>query len=92
MYNYIDFERKVFVQNVGSRSYTAGDESDDTVITDKTTTYYPLNPAVETDISSYITDNTIEVESGGTLTFPNSHGSDYRIDVPSDILYEVDAS
>ena len=92
VYNYIDFERKVFVQNVGSRSYTAGDESDDTVITDKTTTYYPLNPAVETDISSYITDNTIEVESGGTLTFPNSHGSDYRIDVPSDILYEVDAS
>ena len=90
-YNYIDFEAKKFVQEVGSRAYASGDESDSTVVTDMTTTYYPLNPAVETDISAYITDdNLIEVEAGGTLTFPNSNGNDYRIPVPSAETYMVD--
>ena len=91
VYNYIDYERKVFVQNVGSRAYASGDESDSTVVTDMTTTYYPLNPAVETDISQYLTDdNLIEVEAGGSLTFPNSNGTDYQIPVPSAETYMVD--
>jgi hypothetical protein len=90
-YNYVDFERKVFVQNVGSRAYASGDESDSTVITDGTTTYYPLTTAVETDISEYLTDdNLINVESGGTLTFPNSNGTDYQIPVPSEEEYMID--
>lgn len=91
VYNYIDYEAKKFIQNVGSRAYASGDESDSTVITDMTTTYYPLNPAVETDISAYITDdNLIEVEAGGTLTFENQNGDDYRIPVPSAETYMVD--
>ena len=91
VFNYIDYEAKKFIQNVGSRAYASGDESDSTVITDMTTTYYPLNPAVETDISAYLTDdNLIEVESGGTLTFPNSNGTDYQIPVPSAETYMVD--
>ena len=91
MYNYIDYEAKKFIQNVGSRAYASGDESDSTVITDMTTTYYPLNPAVETDISAYLTDdNLISVESGGTLTFENQNGDDYRIPVPSAETYMVD--
>ena len=90
-YNYIDFETKKFVQEVGSREYASGDESDSTVITDGTTTYYPLTIAVETDISAYITDdNLIQVESGGTLTFENQHGDDYRIPVPSEEEYMID--
>ena len=90
-YNYVDFERKVFVQNVGSRAYASGDESNTAVTTDMTTTYYPLTTAVETDISEYITDdNLINVEAGGTLTFPNQNGTDYQIPVPSEETYMID--
>ena len=87
----MDFERKVFVQNVGSRAYASGDESDSTVITDGTTTYYPLTTAVETDISAYLTDdNLIQVEACGTLKFSNSNGDDYRLLVPSEEEYMID--
>ena len=45
---------------------------------------------IETDISEYITDdNLIQVESGGTLTFPNSNGDNYRIPVPSTEEYMI---
>ena len=53
--------------------------------------YYELATPVETDISAYLTDdNLIEVEAGGTLTFPNSNGTDYQIPVPSAETYMVD--
>ena len=52
---------------------------------------YVLETPIETDISAYLTDdNLIEVESGGTLTFPNSNGTDYQIPVPSAETYMVD--
>ena len=52
---------------------------------------YVLQTPVETDISEYITDdNLIEVEAGGSLTFPNSNGDDYRIDVPSSETFMID--
>lgn len=90
-YNYIDYDDKKYVQEVGSRAYASGDESDSTVITDCTTTYYPLTTAVETDISEYLTDdNLINVEAGGTLTFPNKNGTDYQIPVPSEETYMID--
>lgn len=55
------------------------------------TVYYELETPIETDISAYLTDdNLISVEAGGTLTFPNQHGDDYRIDVPSQETYMVD--
>lgn len=54
--------------------------------------YYELATPIETDISAYLTDDTISVESGGTLTFPNSNGDDYRIDVPSEEEYLIDLS
>jgi hypothetical protein len=160
VYNYIDFERKVFVQNVGSvdmgtlnwnqhntypyvflatltncatgisgkqmclcDSYTAigCDTFANFKNTDKTTMickgntsvyvsdanyssasdfksamsgvylYYELATPVETDISQYLTDdNLINVESGGTLTFPNQNGTDYQIPVPSEEEYMID--
>jgi len=52
--------------------------------------YYQLKTPIETDISAYLSDdNLIEVESGGTLTFPNSNGDDYRIPVPSKETYMI---
>ena len=52
---------------------------------------YELATPVETDISAYLTDdNLISVESGGTLTFPNSNGTDYRLPVPSEETYMID--
>ena len=56
------------------------------------TIYYELNEEQIIDISDII-DNTfqepIEVEAGGTLTFRNSHGDDYRIPVPSSEEYVI---
>jgi hypothetical protein len=52
--------------------------------------YYELATPVETDISAYLSDdNLIEVEAGGTLTFPNSNGDNYRIPVPSTQEYMI---
>jgi hypothetical protein len=47
---------------------------------------YQLETPIETDISSLIDDNTIEVESGGSLTFENTNGDSYRIPVPSNVV------
>ena len=53
--------------------------------------FFELTTPIETDISAYLTDdNLIEVESGGSLTFPNANGDDYRINVPSAETYMVD--
>ena len=153
VFNYIDYERKVFVQNVGrvdlgtlnwafssylvfvsseliniakansaglsttniiSEKYTAkamiyvtsmsnyeislGNNQYVYVKTDGTDQipptgmfYFELATPIETDISAYLTDdNLISVESGGTLTFPNQNGDDYRINVPSSETYMID--
>lgn len=47
------------------------------------TVYYELATPIETDISSYIDDNFIEVEPSGTITFNNT----YNQAVPSEITY-----
>ena len=53
---------------------------------------YELATPIEVDISQYLTDdNLISVESsGGTLTFPNSNGDNYRLPVPSEETYMID--
>ena len=52
---------------------------------------YQLLTPVETDISAYLTDdNLIQVDAGGSLTFPNQHGDDYLIPVPSQETYDID--
>lgn len=56
-----------------------------------TTLYYELATPIETDISAYLSDdNLIEVEPGGSVTFPSSLGDDYRLPVPSDVEYTID--
>lgn len=49
--------------------------------------YYELDTPVETDISEYLTNTDIDVEAGGSLTFPNQHGDDYCIPVPVETEY-----
>ena len=52
---------------------------------------YPLATPIETDISSLLTDdNLIEVEPGGTLTFKNQHGDDFRLPVPNSETFIID--
>lgn len=54
--------------------------------------YYELAEPIVTDISDIIGDTfqeSINVESGGSLTFKNSNGDGYQVAVPSDIQYVV---
>nr|DAH94765.1 MAG TPA: hypothetical protein [Caudoviricetes sp.] len=54
--------------------------------------YYELAEPIVTDITDIIGDTfqePIEVEAGGTLTFKNSNGDNYRIPVPSTEEYLV---
>ena len=82
-YNYIDFENKKYMQNVANRAYASGDESDATMVTDKTTTNYPLTTPVETDISAYLPGDVVpNPQAGSTITFKTQLGDDYRIPVP----------
>ena len=50
VYDEIDLERKKYIKRIESRSYASGDESDSSVITDKTNTYYALAEPVEYDL------------------------------------------
>lgn len=54
--------------------------------------YYELAEEVVTDISDLIGDtfqNPFTVEAGGTLTFKNQNGDDYRIPVPNEEEYLI---
>lgn len=54
--------------------------------------YYELAEPIITDISDIVGDTfqePFEVEAGGTLTFQNSHGDDYRIPVSSTEEYLI---
>lgn len=57
--------------------------------------YYELATPIVTDISSLIPDDflrNIEVEAGGSVTFKNSNGDNYKIPVPSEEEYIVKLS
>jgi hypothetical protein len=55
--------------------------------------YYELATPIETDISSLLSDdNLINVEPGGTLTFRNQHEDDFRLPVPNEETYFVQAA
>ena len=57
--------------------------------------YYELAEEQITDISDLIGDTLqepIEVEAGGSLTFQNTHGANYRVPVPSTVEYTVKLS
>lgn len=57
--------------------------------------YYELETPIVTDISDLLTDDflrNLTVETGGSVTFKNSNGDDYRIPVPSEEEYIVKLS
>lgn len=57
--------------------------------------YYELANPIVTDISTLIDDDflrNMEVEAGGSVTFKNSNGDNYRIPVPSEEEYIVKLS
>lgn len=57
--------------------------------------YYELANPIITDISTLIPDDflrNIEVEAGGSITFKNGNGDDYRIPVPNEEEYVVKLS
>lgn len=57
--------------------------------------YYELAEEQITDISDLIGDTLqepIEVETGGSLTFRNTHGDNYRVSVPNTVEYTVKLS
>lgn len=57
--------------------------------------YYELANPIITDISTMLPDDflrNVEVEAGGSITFKNCNGDDYRIPVPSEEEYVVKLS
>lgn len=57
--------------------------------------YYELANPIITDISTMLADDflrNVEVEAGGSITFKNSNGDDYKIPVPSEEEYIVKLS
>lgn len=57
--------------------------------------YYELETPIVTDISTLIPDDflrNLTVEAGGSITFKNDNGDDYRIPVPSEEEYVVKLS
>lgn len=57
--------------------------------------YYELATPIITDISTLVDDDflrNLTVEAGGSITFKNSNGDDYRIPVPSEEEYIVKLS
>lgn len=57
--------------------------------------YYELAEEQITDISDLIGDTLqepIEVEAGGSLTFQNTHGANYRVPVPNTVEYTIKLS
>lgn len=75
------------VTRIGSRAYAEGDEDDPTVLTDGTTTLYPLDTPVETPISPPL-NLSYRVENGGTETLIPSDGTSSPISAI--IAYDID--
>lgn len=85
-------ESNGFVFTDSESKFANADEVKDYFQQNNETIYYEINEEQIIDISDII-DNTfqepIEVEAGGTLTFRNSHGDDYRIPVPNSEEYVI---
>ena len=88
-----DLTAKKHIANVGSRAYQTGDEDDPTVITDGTTTLYPLTTPVVTNISEYLDgiDNYLPVEDGGSLTFHQT-SSEFPVPNTEDFYYVLEGA
>lgn len=74
--------------NIGVRDTSYTDKNTFTSAMSGTYLFYELDEPVETDISEYLTDENItKAEAGGSITFVNQHGEDYKIQVPVEMEY-----
>jgi hypothetical protein len=86
-YNYIDFDRKVYVQNVAIRDTQAGDASSDTMLVADDKTLYVLPEAKLVDVSQVIdfADGVIDITDSTCVKMENKQ----KIGVPNVIYYQV---
>lgn len=86
-YNYIDFDRKVYVQNVARRAPQAGDVSSETMLAADDYTLYVLPEAKLVDISQVIefSDGVIDITDSTCIKIENNK----KIGVPNAIYYQV---
>lgn len=105
LHSWISMNDKTFLQGIIqshpslSFIYISDDDytntSDFTKAANGVMLYYELAEPIVTDISDLIDDSfleSIEVESGGTLTFQNSHGDGFKIPVPNKEEYMIKLS
>ncbi|WP_446424661.1 hypothetical protein [Mailhella sp.] len=91
--NAVDMEARVYRQAVGRRAYTAGDEADAALVTDGLVTHYPLDAAIEAELTpeqaaQLSPDFFLEVREGGTVeAFGQSGDAEVRVPVFSEIVY-----
>lgn len=82
---YDELTKDKAITRIGSRAYESGDESDSSVITDGTTTYYALATPTEVNISPPL-DMNYQIEWGGTEQLLPENGS---VPVTSPILADI---
>ena len=85
--NYVDFESKEYVQNVGWRDYAEGDFESAAVITDGIKTLAPLPSPIVTDLSSTLFfDEYLAVTPGVGILFENGEKSPVKYKITYQVV------
>lgn len=93
-WGFVNFRRESngFVFSDSESKFANSNEVKDYFRQNNETIYYELNEEQIIDISDLIGETLqepIEVEAGGSLTFRNTHGANYRVPVPNTVEYTV---
>lgn len=87
---YDELTKDKAVKRIGSRPYQSGDENDNTVITDGTTTNYILEAPVETPINPQL-NLTYKCDDFGTeMLLPQNDDEPVTASMDADIVYQLD--
>ena len=87
---YDELTKDKAIQRIGSRAYASGDEDDSTVITDGTTTFYPLETAVETAISPALNLGYKVDDFGTEMLLPQNDDEPVTAPMDAEIVYHID--
>ena len=87
---YDELTKDKAIQRIGSRAYASGDEDDSTVITDGTTTFYPLETAVETAISPALNLGYKVDDFGTEMILPQNDDEPVTAPMDAEIVYRID--
>lgn len=88
----INFVTGKAIKRIGSRSYTSGDENDNTVLTDKTNTVYVLATPVEYDIDTIPNTSFLCQQGGKEMWLPEHSSTPTIAPLDSSIRYGEDTS